>query len=63
VLKSKPHASQNCPVLAAPQFGHEPAPASGEPGGDCPADGVAEVATVPLIRMPQTSQKSSLAES
>ncbi len=52
VVKSWPQDSQNWPVRAAPHCGQASA-----------AAGAATVAVAPPMRMPHTSQKSSLAES
>ena len=60
--KLKPQASQNWPVLGMPQRGQVSAPVSGQGGGTL-ATGEGPVAGLPTMRMPQTSQKSSLAES
>jgi len=63
-LKLKPQASQNWPVLGVPQRGQASAAelaGSSRGGALTAAEGL--VAGLPPMRMPQTSQKSSLAES
>jgi hypothetical protein len=65
--KSKPQASQNCPVRAVPHWGQgsaDPAGAGGAEGeeGSGADAGAAEAAgEAPLMRIPQLSQKSELA--
>ena len=77
-VKLKPQASQNWPVLGVLQRGQGSAgaaagsgqgdgpvaPGDGPTAGDGPAEpGDGPVAGLPPMRMPHTSQKSSLAES
>lgn len=64
-LKLKPQASQNWPVLGVSQRGQVSAAGAGH-GGAALGAGTGPVAGplgVPPMRIPQTSQKSSLAES
>ena len=61
-LKLKPQASQNWPVLVVPQRGQVSVAASGRGGALAAGEGPV-AGPVPPMRMPQTSQKSSLAES
>jgi hypothetical protein len=61
--KSNPHDSQNLPDLAVPQFGQGAAVTCGCSSGAGTAGGVAGMLAEPSIFVPQTSQKSPLAES
>jgi hypothetical protein len=58
----KPHASQNWPILMVPHRGHD-SPAAGGLTGLIGLPWLIGRAWLLPMRMPQTSQKSSLAES
>ena len=68
--KSKPQASQNCPVRAVPHWGQGSADAAGADGAEgaegdagsgADAGTAAEAGVAPPMRIPQLSQKSELA--
>jgi hypothetical protein len=61
--KSNPHDSQNRPDLSVPQFGQGTAGTGGCASCAGTAAGAAALLAEPPIFIPQTSQKSPLAES
>jgi hypothetical protein len=58
----KPQASQNWPVLAVPHVGQDSPARAAASGGGALTAGDGPDAGLPAMRMPHTSQKSSVAE-